>query len=137
MQMILLDTRYFRGPLKAKPREPGRGTRYLPSAASLRSAATKEIGAYTKRRQHMTFKIHASRRADETMFARIIRRADLKYAPAMFFAQAPRITPVAANLPQSGLEAPFHYDALFNGDRSSIPNEEHARKARRSCDVRL
>jgi alkaline phosphatase D len=31
VQMILLDTRYFRGPLNAKPREPGKGTRYLPN----------------------------------------------------------------------------------------------------------
>lgn len=57
--------------------------------------------------------------------------------PAMFFAQAPRITRVAANLPQSGLEAPFDYGAPFNGDRTSIANKKHARKAHRSCDVRL
>ena len=31
VQIILLDTRYFRGPLKPKPPVPGRGTRYLPS----------------------------------------------------------------------------------------------------------
>jgi alkaline phosphatase D len=31
VQIILLDTRYFRGPLKPKPRVPGKGTRYLPS----------------------------------------------------------------------------------------------------------
>ncbi len=33
VQIILLDTRYFRGPLKLKPRKPGeiRGDRYLPS----------------------------------------------------------------------------------------------------------
>ncbi|TWU31825.1 alkaline phosphatase D family protein [Novipirellula artificiosorum] len=33
VQVILLDTRYFRGPLKLKPREPGekRGDRYLPN----------------------------------------------------------------------------------------------------------
>ena len=31
VQIILLDTRYFRGPLKPKPRVPGKGTRYLPN----------------------------------------------------------------------------------------------------------
>ena len=33
VQIILLDTRYFRGPLKLKPRKPGekRGDRYLPN----------------------------------------------------------------------------------------------------------
>ncbi|MCB1120941.1 MAG: alkaline phosphatase family protein [Verrucomicrobiae bacterium] len=31
VQIILLDTRYFRGPLRPKPPVPGRGTRYLPS----------------------------------------------------------------------------------------------------------
>lgn len=31
VQIILLDTRYFRGPLKSKPRVPGKGTRYLPN----------------------------------------------------------------------------------------------------------
>ncbi len=30
VQIILLDTRYFRGPLKPKPRVPGKGTRYIP-----------------------------------------------------------------------------------------------------------
>ncbi len=31
VQIILLDTRYFRGPLKAKPRVQGKGTRFLPN----------------------------------------------------------------------------------------------------------
>jgi alkaline phosphatase D len=31
VQIILLDTRYFRGPLKPKPRVQGKGTRYLPN----------------------------------------------------------------------------------------------------------
>ena len=37
VQIILLDTRYFRGPLKLKPREPGekRGDRYLPNPDTL------------------------------------------------------------------------------------------------------
>ena len=31
VQIILLDTRYFRGPLKPKPRMKGKGTRYVPN----------------------------------------------------------------------------------------------------------
>jgi len=101
------------------------------------TAATKKIGAYIKRRHDMTFQIHSSRRADETTLARANRRAGLKYSPAMSFAEAPRTTQVTVILPHPGLEAPFDYGAPFSGDPTSIPTNKHARKARRSCDVRL
>ena len=71
------------------------------------------------------------------MLARANRRAGLKYAPAMSFAEAPVNTQVTVNQPYPGLEAPFDYGAPFNGDHTSIPNRKHARKARGSCDVRL
>jgi len=110
------------------------------------SAVAKEIGAYTKRRQHITytkrrqhitFEIQSSHRAGETALARANRRAGLKYAPAMSFAEAPTNKQVTVNVPDPGLEAPFDCGAPINGDPTSIPNKKHARKARLSLTGRL
>jgi hypothetical protein len=85
----------------------------------------------------MAFRIQSRRRADEATLARANRRADLKYAPAMSFAEAPSVKQVTVNLPHPGLEAPFDYGAPLNGDSTSIPKTKHARKVRRSLRQRL
>jgi hypothetical protein len=84
----------------------------------------------------MTFRFLSSRRAVEAMLARANQRADLRYAPAMSFAEAPSVQQGTANLPHPGLEAPFDYDAPLNGDPTSIPTSEDARKVRKSIRQR-